>query len=344
MGEPRIRRDEVIDVLRQVQDPELERNIVSLGMVKNVEIREQEVVITLEIASDQPQLHATLRHEVEDALRRLSPEIKPVVEVRRPRGAIVPPAAQSIPGVEHAIAIASGKGGVGKSTVAVNLACALQSEGWRVGLMDGDIYGPNLPLMLGIDPQTRPTVTAEGKMSPLEALGIKMISMGVLVPPDQPMIWRGPMLHSAVQQFLQKVDWGTLDFLLVDLPPGTGDVQLSLVQTVPLSGAVMVTTPQEVALLDVRKGIMMFRKTGVSILGIVENMTGEVFGEGGGRQAAEQYGVPFLGSIPLDAQVRQGGDRGRPLVVEHPESKTARCFIRAASKLEESVSQAKASL
>jgi ATP-binding protein involved in chromosome partitioning len=235
--------------------------------------------------------------------------------------------------------VASGKGGVGKTTAAVNLALALLKRGARVGLMDGDIYGPNVPLMLGVSSEIRPSVDDQEKLIPIEAQGLKMISMGVLVPADQPMIWRGPMLHSAVTQFVQKVNWGELDFLLVDLPPGTGDVQLSLAQVVPLAGAVIVTTPQEVALMDVRKGVAMFRKTNVPILGVIENMTGEIFGHGGGRKAAEQFGVPFLGEIPLDKRVRENGDQGRPIVLSHPDSEAAQGFIQAAILIEQGFTQ-----
>jgi ATP-binding protein involved in chromosome partitioning len=238
-----------------------------------------------------------------------------------------------IPGIGRIIAVASGKGGVGKSTVTVNLALALASAGFKVGVMDGDIYGPNIPLMFGLPASFRPPVSENKKFLPAEAHGIRIISMGMLVGADQAMIWRGPMLHKAVSQFLHEVSWGELDYLLIDLPPGTGDVQLSLVQKVLLTGAVMVTTPQEVALMDVRKGIAMFRKTHVRILGVIENMTGSVFGSGGGKKIADEAEVPLLGSIPLDSGVREGGDEGHPVVFSRPDTEAAGAFQKAAEAL-----------
>ena len=228
---------------------------------------------------------------------------------------------QPIPGVKNLVAVASGKGGVGKTTVAVNLAIALQKLGHKVGLMDGDVYGPNVPLMLGSTEQ--PQAISERRILPVDAYGLKMISMGLLNPGDKPMIWRGPMLHSVVQQFLRSVEWGELDYLLVDLPPGTGDVQLSLVQSVPLTGAVVVTTPSQVALADVRKAIEMFRQVNVEVLGIVENMSYfscphchkrvDIFGAGEGQRMADAFGVPLLGEIEIEPQIRIGGDTGKPV-------------------------------
>jgi ATP-binding protein involved in chromosome partitioning len=226
-----------------------------------------------------------------------------------------------IPGVKNLIAIASGKGGVGKTTVAVNLAIALARTGSKVGLLDGDVYGPNVPMMLGSTEQ--PQAIAERRILPVETYGLKVISMGLLNPGDRPMIWRGPMLHSVIQQFLRSVEWGELDYLIVDLPPGTGDVQLSLVQTVPVTGALVVTTPSQVALADVRKAIEMFRQVNIEVLGIVENMSYfacphchrriDVFGFGEGKRMAETFGVPLLGEIEIDPQIRIGGDTGRPV-------------------------------
>jgi len=227
----------------------------------------------------------------------------------------------SIPGVKNLVAVASGKGGVGKTTVAVNLALALQRMGASVGLLDADVYGPNVPLMLGTEEQ--PQALSEREILPVEAQGLKMISMGLLVPGDKPMIWRGPMLHSAIRQFLYSVLWGELDYLIVDLPPGTGDVQLTLIQSVPVTGAVLVTTPSIVALADVRKAIEMFRQVNVEVLGVVENMSYfvcphcservDVFGYGEGRRTAEQFSVPFLGEIEIDPRIRIGGDTGKPV-------------------------------
>jgi ATP-binding protein involved in chromosome partitioning len=234
------------------------------------------------------------------------------------------PERQPIPGVKNLVAVASGKGGVGKTTVAVNLAIALRNMGHSVGLMDGDVYGPNVPLMLGSTEQ--PQAVSERQILPVTAYGLKMISMGLLNPGDKPMIWRGPMLHSVVQQFLRSVQWGELDYLIVDLPPGTGDVQLSLVQSVPLTGAVVVTTPSQVALADVRKAIEMFRQVNVYVLGIVENMSYfpcphcgkrvDIFGAGEGKRMAETFGVPLLGEIEIDPRIRIGGDSGQPVATQ----------------------------
>ena len=331
-------QEKVQETLKQVQDPELNRSIVALGMVKEIRITGNDVTVDLSVTSQSPQIKEEVKKRVEEALRSI-PEAKEVVarlSTPAPRGPSFSNK-QSIPGINHVIAIASGKGGVGKSTVAANLAIALTQKGMKVGLMDGDIYGPNIPLMLGIPSETRPRVDGQDKMIPIEAHGVKAISMGVLVPPDQPMVWRGPMLHGAVTQFLQKVSWGELDFLLVDLPPGTGDVQLSLVQTTPLAGAVIVTTPQEVALMDVRKGIAMFQKTEVPILGVIENMTGDVFGSGGGRKAAEQYKVPFLGEVPLEGRIREGGDQGKPIASSDKNHAATKAFLEAAEKLLETM-------
>ena len=332
-------KEQILSVLKRIQDPELKRDIVSLGMVRDIDIQPQGLTVHLNSASTPPTVIEAIKAGIRKELSLVEGVKNVAVQVSRPAAQAGAPfiRQQSLPGIRDVVAVASGKGGVGKTTVAVNLALALSKRGNRVGLMDGDIYGPNVPLMLGVSSDIRPNVNTEEKMIPIEVQGIKMISMGVLVPADQPMVWRGPMLHSAVTQFLQKVDWGELDFLLVDLPPGTGDVQLSLVQSAPLSGAVIVTTPQEVALMDVRKGIAMFRKTEVPILGIIENMTGEIFGKGGGRKAALQYEVPFLGEIHLDGRIREGGDIGKPIVFSNPDSPGAQSFMKAAEMLEQAV-------
>lgn len=245
-----------------------------------------------------------------------------------------------VPGVKHVIAVSSGKGGVGKSTVASNLACALALTGAKVGLLDADLYGPNIPMMMG--PAKGPE-QKDGKIVPAESYGVKLISMAFLVPEETPLIWRGPMVHQYLQAFFRDVEWGELDYLLIDLPPGTGDVQLSLSQMVPLSGAVTVTTPQEVALHDVRKGMAMFQKVNVPLLGIIENMSyfvcghcgerTEIFSHGGGERAAEKLGVPFLGRIPIDPAIREGGDSGHPIVVTDPTSPQAAAFRDIAHKL-----------
>lgn len=248
--------------------------------------------------------------------------------------------ANLIPGVKHVIAVSSGKGGVGKSTVSVNLAVAMGLSGAKVGLLDADIYGPNIPMMMGVD---KTPEQKDGKISPAESHGIKLISMGFFVPEDQAVVWRGPMVHTAIQQLFRDVLWGELDYLLIDLPPGTGDAQLTLSQLVSLSGAITVTTPQEVALHDVRKGMMMFEKVNVPLLGIVENMSyfvcghcgerTEIFAHGGGERAAETLGVPFLGRVPIDPAIREGGDTGRPLVVADPASPQAKAFRDIAGRV-----------
>lgn len=245
-----------------------------------------------------------------------------------------------IPGVKHVIAVSSGKGGVGKSTVAANLACALALTGAKVGLLDADLYGPNIPMMMG---STTGPEQKDGKILPVESYGVKLISMAYLVPEEAPLVWRGPMVHQYLQAFFRDVLWGDLEYLLIDLPPGTGDVQLSLSQMVPLAGAITVTTPQEVALYDVRKGMAMFQKVNVPLLGIVENMSyficghcgerTEIFSYGGGERAAEKLGVPFLGRIPIDPAIRDGGDTGHPIVVADPASPQAAAFREIAQKI-----------
>jgi len=253
---------------------------------------------------------------------------------------------QSIPGIRNIVAVGAGKGGVGKSTTAVNLALALRETGARVGLMDTDVYGPNVPQMLGITGQ--PEVTDDKKMIPPEGHGLKAISMGMLVPADQPIIWRGPMLHSAVQQFMRDVVWGELDYLVVDLPPGTGDVALSMAQSVPMAGAVLVTTPQDVSVSDVRKAVGMFRQLNIPILGVMENMSGfvcghcgertEIFGQGGGQRLATDMGITYLGDVPIDARVRSGGDEGKPILIAAPDSPVAESFRRVAKQVAAQIS------
>jgi ATP-binding protein involved in chromosome partitioning len=245
-----------------------------------------------------------------------------------------------IPGVKYVIAVSSGKGGVGKSTVSVNLAVAMALTGAKVGLLDADIYGPNIPMMMGV---TKPPEQKDGKIAPAESHGVKLISMGFFVPEDTAVVWRGPMVHTAIQQLFRDVLWGELDYLLIDLPPGTGDAQLTLTQLVPLTGAVTVTTPQEVALHDVRKGMMMFQKVNVPLLGIVENMSyflcghcgerTEIFSHGGGERAAATLGVPFLGRVPIDPAIRDGGDSGNPIVMADPASPQSAAFREIAQKI-----------
>lgn len=265
----------------------------------------------------------------------------PTMSSRQQGGTATP---RKIEGVRHIVAVTSGKGGVGKSTVAVNLACALAQDGGSVGLLDCDVYGPNVPIMLGLE--GRP-VARDNKILPLEAHNVKVMSMGFMSDQDTPLIWRGPMLHGVIQQFLHQVAWGELEFLVADLPPGTGDVQLTIIQSVPLTGGLVVTTPQDVALQDARKAIMMFRQVNVDILGIVENMSyficpncshrSDVFGSGGGEQTSQRYDVPFLAEVPLEVTVREGGDSGRPVVLHLPETDSARAFSKIASQLRKQV-------
>lgn len=249
-----------------------------------------------------------------------------------------------LPGVSHVVAVASGKGGVGKSTVAANLALALKARGGRVGLMDADIYGPSVPIMMGVQ-DVNPQTTA----FPIERYGIRLMSMGFIVPPSQAVIWRGPMVHKAVTQFLQDIHWGELDYLVIDLPPGTGDAQLTLTQTAPLSGAVIVTTPQDVSLIDARKGLEMFRQVRVRVLGIIENMSYfvgedgkryEIFRHGGGQKLAQEAKVPFLGEIPIDPRVAECGDAGEPIVHKHPDSPVGRAYLALAETVANELAQA----
>jgi len=311
----------VMAALRGVMDPELHKDIVTLGMAKNVQVNGGNVSLLVTLTTPACPLRETIEKDVRAALMK----VPGVTSVDVKFDASVPEAKRMqdkapIPGVKNLIAVASGKGGVGKTTVAVNLAIALKNMGALVGLLDADVYGPNVPVMLGTIEQ--PKMLDEKTIIPVQAYGVKMISMGLLNPGDKPLVWRGPMLHSVMQQFLRSVRWGTLDYLVVDLPPGTGDVQLSLIQTVSVSGAVVVTTPSVVALADVRKAVEMFRQVHVEILGIVENMSYfscphcngkiDVFGHGEGERLANMFEVPFLGEIEIDPQIRIGGDTGRP--------------------------------
>lgn len=339
--------DDVKNALKSVKYPGYSRDIVSFGLVKNVQIRDRQISVSLQLTTGNPQVAQQIKHDCESVLRAL-PDVKAVqVEVKLPPGQAPAAATQNpwdsqnrIPGLKHIIAVASGKGGVGKSTVAVNLACALRATGAQVGLLDCDIYGPTVPLMMGI--RQYPTVSPEQKMVPPQNYGVKLMSMGFLLEGDQPVIWRGPMIVKTIQQFFSAVEWGELDYLLVDLPPGTGDAQLTLCQTVPLDGGVIVTTPQEASLGVVRKGIAMFTKVNVPILGIIENMSYftapggervEIFGHGGGKAEAERQGISFLGEIPIYTEIRLGGDQGIPVVVSKPEAPYSQGFAQVAATL-----------
>jgi len=342
--------EKVLETLKTVRFPGLTRDIVSFGFVKELAIGGGNVSFRLEITTDSPRAAEEIKRDATEKLRSL-PGVQSVtirLETQQPgpappRGAAgVPPAAANIlPEVRFKIAVASGKGGVGKSTVAANLALALQRVGHGVGLMDSDIYGPSQQMMMGI--AEKPFINEADQIVPIERYGVKVMSLGFLMDADQPVIWRGPMVMKAVEQFLQDVAWGRLDYLLIDLPPGTGDAQLTLTQKIHLSGAVIVTTPQDVSLIDARKGLAMFQKVNVPVLGIVENMSyyvcpqcghrEEIFKHGGGRRTAEQLKVPSLGEIPLDPKVAAGGDAGQPIVAAEPESAVTAAYLRIAEEI-----------
>jgi ATP-binding protein involved in chromosome partitioning len=333
--------DEILNALRPIQDPDFNRSIVDLGFVKRVVIDAGRVSFTIELTTPACPVKEQFQQAARDAVLALdgveSVDVEMTADTRRgPRTA---QAEQLLPGVRNLVAVASGKGGVGKSTVAVNLALALKQTGARVGLLDVDVYGPSIPLML--DVSGKPQVTPDRKIVPKQSYGLSLMSIGFLAGENAPVIWRGPMVHGIVRQFLADVDWGELDYLILDLPPGTGDAALTLVQTAPLSGAVIVTTPQEVALIDARKGLAMFQRVNVPVLGIVENMSFFIppdmpdrkyflFGEGGGARAAEELGVDLLVQIPLQPDVVVSGDTGRPTVIAEPESPAAQAFTALA--------------
>ena len=344
--------DDIKNALKAVKYPGYSRDIVSFGLVKEVNAANGAVSVSMQLTSVNAEAAQQIKAESERVLKSL-PGVKMVhVEVKQPAAAPggapgasgpSPWANQNrVPGIKRVVAVASGKGGVGKSTVSVNLACALRHLGAKIGLLDCDIYGPSIPLMMGV--QQRPGLSEDEKMIPPTSHGVKLMSMGFLLDGDQPVIWRGPMIQRTIQQFITVVDWGELDFLLVDLPPGTGDAQLTLCQTVPLDGGVIVTTPQEASLGVVRKGIAMFEKVNVPILGIVENMSYftapngdriEIFGHGGGRAEAERRKVSFLGEVPIFTEIRAGGDRGVPVVVSAPDQPAGQAFLRVAESLRE---------
>ncbi|MDP6795057.1 MAG: Mrp/NBP35 family ATP-binding protein [Verrucomicrobiota bacterium] len=344
--------NEILDALKAVKYPGYSRDIVSFGIVKDVAVANGAVSVAIHLTSANAEAAVQIKSDCEAAIKAVEGVRLAHVQVHQPPGGrqaqpggTAPgQAPQKVPGIARVIAVASGKGGVGKSTVSVNLACALAKRGARIGLLDCDIYGPSIPLMMGVNERPSVTVGSEEKLVPLESHGVKLMSMGFLLQDDQPIIWRGPMIMRTIQQFVMQVDWGELDYLIVDLPPGTGDAQLSLCQTVPLDGGVIVTTPQEASLGVVRKGIEMFRKVNVPILGLVENMSYftapggervEIFGHGGGQDEATRQGAPFLGEMPLFTEIRKGGDDGVPVVLREPESPPAIVFGQIAQQLEE---------
>ncbi|MFA5873057.1 MAG: Mrp/NBP35 family ATP-binding protein [Anaerolineales bacterium] len=332
---PKISAETILAALSKVQEPELHKDLVTLNMVRDLEIKGEAVSFTILLTTPA----CPLKGSIEKAARQAALTVPGVKTVNIKMDANVPADGRlrgllQLP-VRNAIAVASGKGGVGKSTVSANLAVALAQAGARVGLMDADIYGPNIPTMMGIHdiPGTK-----ENKLIPADAYGVKLMSMGFLVKPGQPLIWRGPMLNSTIRQFLSDVEWGELDYLIIDLPPGTGDVPLSLAQTLPLSGVVIVTLPQAVSLEDASRALEMFRTLEVPILGIIENMRGEFFGSGGGEDLARVAKVPFLGAVPMEQSVRIGGDTGEPIVASRPDSAAAQALKSIAEQVAARVS------
>jgi ATP-binding protein involved in chromosome partitioning len=343
-----ITEEAVLDALRQIIDPDLRKDIVTLGFIKDLAIDGGNVsfriVLTTPACPVKEQMEADGISVVE-ALEGVE-TVKVTMDAEVPKGRGIANNI-AIEGVKNIIAVSSGKGGVGKSTVAVNLALGLAKMGAKVGIMDADVYGPNVPLMLGVGFE-QPEVE-NGQLKPIEKFGVKMISMAVLAPPDKPMILRGPMLHGIVRQFLTDVNWGELDYLIVDMPPGTGDVQLSLAQLVPVQGAILVTTPQQVSLADVRRAYAMFEQVAVPVIGLVENMSYfippdmpdkryDIFGHGGGKDFADGFGIPFLGEVPLGMEVREAGDNGTPVVISNPESPQSIAFMKVAEEVARQVS------
>ena len=341
--------DQVREALKTVKYPGFSRDIVSFGLVKGIRISDGAVAVQLEIATNEPAIPRTIKADAERALSELAgvTEAKVLIDIHAPQatGPSASAGATRIEGIRHVIAIASGKGGVGKSTVAANLAVALERTEARVGLCDCDIYGPSISLMFGT--RDRPTATEENKIIPIEQYNLKLMSMGFLLDDTSPAVLRGPMVTRYTQQFLRQVEWGELDYLVLDLPPGTGDIQLTIVQTVALAGAIIVTTPQEVALIDARKASTMFEKVNVPVLGLIENMSYfispdsgkryDIFGSGGGEREAKRLRVPLLGQIPIDIATRESGDRGMPITAEAGESTVAEAFMRIAARLRETL-------
>ncbi|MEE8350872.1 MAG: iron-sulfur cluster carrier protein ApbC [Rhodospirillales bacterium] len=367
-----VTEEQIFKALADVKDPDSGKDIVSAGMVKGLQTKDGNVAFAIEVTPDKGAGLEPLRREAEEAVFDLVGVTSATVVLTAERGAgSTPPpqaaqgvqggslgaqpgpgpgAPQMLPGIKHIIAVASGKGGVGKSTTAVNLALGLATGGHNVGLLDADIYGPSMPRMMGISGQ--PSSSDGSKLDAMENFGIKVMSMGFLVEEDTPMIWRGPMVQSALEQMMRDVNWGELDVMVIDMPPGTGDAQLTIAQRVPLAGAVIVSTPQDIALLDARKGLNMFRKVDVPVLGLIENMSyftcphcgerSEIFSHGGAKTVAKELGMKFLGEIPLDIQIRETSDSGKPIVVSEPESEHAKSYRAIAEKVWDSIDGANA--
>ncbi len=336
----------VLDALRAIKDPDLHKDIVALGFVKNVRIDGSRVALTIELTTPACPVKDLMRDQARAILTGLGATDVDVEMTAQVRAAVRPDAKLApVEGVKNIIAVGAGKGGVGKTTVAVNLAVALARRGSRVALLDADMYGPNVPIMLGLHAQLE---TDGKKIVPAERYGLQTVSLGFLTPDDAPVIWRGPMLHGAVTQFFRDVRWTDVDYLVVDMPPGTGDIALSLSQSVPVAGAVVVTTPQSVSIADTRRAVLMYRKLNIPVLGLIENMShfvcpdcgheSDIFGKGGGEQLAAELSVPFLGRIPLYEPVRSGGDTGVPIVIGEPASPASRALIAAAERVAQQVS------
>lgn len=348
----KISQKDIEQVLTTIHYPGFSRDIVSFGVVKNIVVQENVVQIRLKFATQNEGIKDQIKSDIQEAISEKLSEYKvDIVEEsvsqdtrnKQPTGGDPWAGRVPIPGIKSIIAIASGKGGVGKSTISTNLAIALAKQGYQVGLMDSDIYGPSIPIMMGVE--ERPKVTLEQKVIPIEKYGVRLMSMGFLIDDDAPLIWRGPLVMKAVEQFLHDVEWSLLDVLVIDLPPGTGDAQLTLVQKTPITGAVIVTTPQEVALIDARRGLKMFQKVGTKVLGIIENMSyfvcpscgrkTYIFGSSGAIHTSKQLKVPLLGQVPIESQITTSGDEGVPIVIRHPESLSAKIFIEIVHKLME---------
>lgn len=340
-----ITRQQILEVLKTVIDPELHKDIVSLGMLKDFQIEGDKVTVEVTLTTPACPLKDKITEDVKLAFRGRLPQVKAIevkfgadVKASRPMGT-----GNRLPTVKNVIAVGSGKGGVGKSTVAVNLALALQQEGAKTGLLDADIYGPSLPIMCGVKEGEKPSIAQGNRIVPIMRFGMPLMSMGFLMGSGEAVVWRGPMLAKMLQQFLEQVDWGNLDYLVVDLPPGTGDVQISLAQMIPLSGAVVVTTPQDVALADVKRAIKMFQMTQVPVLGIVENMSAfecphckastPIFGKSGDAEKYKKLGVDLLGALPLELETRVSGDAGEPITVQDPKSPQAERFRALARQI-----------
>lgn len=344
-----LNRERIIKILKGVKYPGFNRDIISFGLVKDIVVEDSKVTLSIVLPKPDQKLQSAIEEEVRKAIFGIPGVEDLSMKIgSRPQKQITADAGSEkskLPDIKYYIAVASGKGGVGKSTIATNLSLAISKKRQKVGLMDADIWGPSAPLMMGIS--EKPRATTDDKIVPIEKFGLKVMSIGFLVNEEDAVIWRGPMVHGAIKQFIEDVEWSGTDYLVIDLPPGTGDAQLSLAQTAPISGGVIVTTPQDVALVDVRRGILMFNKLNIPILGIVENMSYldmpgvdgkiDIFGRGGGRRMAERFEVPFLGEIPIDPRIRIGGDNGTPIVESDPESAAAKSFFEIADRILESI-------